>query len=93
MIDKDFNENLMKVLESFKGEKGTVKLSPEITRMMIEAAEAYLQHEQNFDLRWEADMRAIKRWQSVDPEKRKLTWPDHTDLCVWLLDQIAWEPQ
>ncbi len=31
-------------------------------------------------------MRAIKRWQA-DGEGRELTWPDHTDLCVWLLDQ------
>ena len=36
-----------------------------------------------FDLRWKADMRAIKAWQAETG--RDLTWPDHADLCVWLL--------
>lgn len=37
-----------------------------------------------FDLRWKADMRAIKRWQDAHPGK-ELVWPDHADLVVWLL--------
>ena len=40
-----------------------------------------------FDLRWKADMRAIKAWQ--DSTGRKLVWPDHADLCVWLLSELA----
>lgn len=40
-----------------------------------------------FNLRWEADRRAIKRWQEAAPG-RELVWPDHTDLLVWLLDQL-----
>lgn len=40
-----------------------------------------------FDLRWEADMRAIKRWQEAHPGK-ELVWPDHADLVVWLLEQL-----
>jgi len=43
--------------------------------------------EASFDLRWKADMRAIKMWQEGHPE-RQMTWPDHADLCVWLLDRI-----
>jgi cell division protein FtsB len=39
-----------------------------------------------FDARWKADQRAIKRWQEATG--RTLTWPDHADLCVWLLEQI-----
>lgn len=38
-----------------------------------------------FDLRWKADMRAIAMWRGDDPT-RQLTMPDHTDLCVWLLN-------
>ena len=38
----------------------------------------------SFDLRWKADMRAIKRWQAED-ESRELTWPDHADMVLWLL--------
>lgn len=40
----------------------------------------------SFDLRWKADMRAIKRWQETTGEE--LTWPDHADLCVWLMEQL-----
>lgn len=39
-----------------------------------------------FDLRWKADMRAIKRWQKETG--RKMVWPDHADLCVWLLEKL-----
>lgn len=44
-----------------------------------------------FNLRWEADMRAIRRWQLAQPGPRsrnELTWPDHADLVVWLLEQL-----
>jgi hypothetical protein len=46
-----------------------------------------LNHEDDkFNLRWNADMRAIKRWQ--DATGQTLTWPDHADLVVWLLEQL-----
>ena len=41
-----------------------------------------------FNLRWEADMRAIERWQEAHPGN-DLVWPDHTDLVVWLMEQHA----
>ena len=40
-----------------------------------------------FDLRWEADMRAIKMWQEAHPGN-ELVWPDHADMVVWLLEQL-----
>jgi hypothetical protein len=43
-----------------------------------------LQH--TLDLRWKADMRAIKLWQKKTG--RKLSWPDHCDMVVWLLEQL-----
>jgi hypothetical protein len=42
--------------------------------------------ERSFDLRWNCDMRAIKKWQAAG-EGRELKWPDHADLCVFLLEQ------
>lgn len=42
--------------------------------------------EQSFDLRWNADKRAIKRWREANPGN-DLIMPDHADLCVWLLDE------
>lgn len=46
-----------------------------------------VEHELSFELRWQADMRAIARWQAAHPGN-DLVWPDHTDLLVWLLDQV-----
>lgn len=43
--------------------------------------------DRSFMVRWEADMRAIKRWQDAGPG-RALTWPDHADMVVWLLEQL-----
>lgn len=53
----------------------------------LSAANAKLaEEEQLFHLRWNADIRAIKRWHEAgNPE---LLWPDHADLCVWLLEQL-----
>lgn len=42
--------------------------------------------QKTFDLRWAADMRAIKRWQ--DATGKTDTWPDHADMVVWLLEQL-----
>lgn len=41
--------------------------------------------ERIFALRWKADMRAIEKWQAATG--KTLVWPDHADLCVWLLEQ------
>lgn len=49
------------------------------------------EHKEIFDLRWNADMRAIARWREANPEKRFIL-PDHADLCVWLLDQLVAGP-
>jgi hypothetical protein len=44
-------------------------------------------YQASFDLRWAADMRAIKRWQAAHPGTGHI-WPDHADMVVWLLAQI-----
>lgn len=57
-------------------------------RDIIEHAADELEHSfVSFDIRWNADMRAIKRWQDAHPGKDNV-WPDHADLCVWLLGQL-----
>lgn len=52
-------------------------------------AEKMREMEHTFDLRWKADMRAIERWRAERPKERELRQPDHADLCVWLLEQLA----
>ena len=52
-----------------------------------ERAEAALaEHKHSFDLRWQADQRARALWRKDRPD-RDMIWPDHADLCVWLLEQ------
>lgn len=58
------------------------RLSKRVTELEGEVAE----REQSFNLRWDADMRASKRWQVVTG--KTLTLPDHADLCVWLLGRL-----
>jgi hypothetical protein len=41
-----------------------------------------------FDLQWEADQRAIKRWQAAHPGN-DLVWPDRADMVVWLMEKHA----
>jgi hypothetical protein len=60
-------------------------LDEALTHLRAAVAEVE-QLEASFRLRWKADMRAIKRWQEAHPGN-KLTWPDHADLCVWLLEE------
>lgn len=60
------------------------KISVETELGMLKAELAEMQ--QSFDLRWNADMRAIKRWQEAHPGN-ELMWPDHADLCIWLMEQ------
>ena len=52
----------------------------------VAAREHLAELEATFDLRWRADMRAIKTWQAAHPGK-DLTWPDHADLVVWLVGE------
>jgi hypothetical protein len=56
--------------------------------MMIERLKAEgADQEASFDLRWQADMRAIARWRAAGAG-RELAMPDHADLCVWLLERL-----
>lgn len=51
----------------------------------VDPDEKEMQH--TFELRWAADMRAIKRWQAAHPGN-DLVWPDHADLVVWLMEEL-----
>lgn len=44
--------------------------------------------EATFDLRWKADIRAIKMWREANPGN-DLVMPDHADLVCWLLDELS----
>lgn len=56
-------------------------------RMATEIIENADELQRVFDMRWAADMRAIKRWQAAGPG-RELTWPDRADMVVFLLEII-----
>ena len=52
-------------------------------RELAEARAALVEHEQLFELRWAADVRAIKAWRIATG--REMVSPDHVDLCVFLM--------
>jgi hypothetical protein len=52
-----------------------------------EIVNALNEDDDRFNLRWDADMRAIKRWQEAHPGN-DMVWPDHADLVVWLLERL-----
>lgn len=59
----------------------------ELKADLLSAAEDLEEYEISFNMRWNADMRAIKRWQAANPGN-DLVWPDHADLVVWLLGEL-----
>lgn len=61
---------------------------PEMRAALKVVIEELAERDRSFDLRWKADMRAIKRWQAEKPAERELVWPDHADLCVWLMGRL-----
>lgn len=56
------------------------------TMRRLDLDEEIADHDIGFNLRWDADMRAIKRWQAETG--RDLVWPDHADMVVWLLNKL-----
>jgi len=68
-----------------------LRLNAEYQLLVIEdyrkAADRIEELEHLFDLRWAADMRAIRLWQSAHPDQPR-TWPDHADLGTWCLSRI-----
>ena len=58
-------------------------LAEVIEQLQAEAAEL----EGIFDLQWEADMRAVKRWREAHPGN-ELVMPDRCDMVVWLLGLV-----
>jgi len=57
-----------------------------VTARAEKAERDLAEHEASADLRHASDMRAIERWRAAHPDQ-PLTWPDHADLVVWLVEQ------
>jgi hypothetical protein len=63
------------------------KIEPAHIHAIVALAEVGYEQLVSFQVRWEADMRAIQRWRAAHPDKANdLVWPDHADLTVWLMD-------
>lgn len=64
----------------------------------LEGQVSYARHERNkalneideykatFDVRWQAQMRAVTRWQ--EETGKEIFWPGHEDLCLWLIRKL-----
>lgn len=53
---------------------------------LVEARMKNAEHDFTFDLRWKADMRAVKMWREAHPGN-ELVIPDHADMVTWMLEQ------
>lgn len=69
---------------------GTDRNSPTFgdLRLVLAQAERAVDLQRMFNIRWDAQMRGIKRWQEAHPGN-ELVWPDHADLIFWLLGEKA----
>lgn len=59
----------------------------DLRRRLAEAEKDRDELQAGFDLRWKADIRAISRWKGSTGQT--MNWPDHADLCCWLMDGLA----
>jgi hypothetical protein len=64
-----------------------MSLQQDQSRRIVELKNELYDMKHSFRLRWNADIRAIKRWQEATG--RTMEWPDHADLCVWLMERIT----
>lgn len=65
----------------------STELAPMVAAAQAEAREL----QASSDLRWNADQRARERWKAAHPDQPQ-TWPDHADLCVWLMAELETAP-
>lgn len=81
------NKNLVKALSDSGPIKKIVDKLEATEQRNQELETENAEYKASFDLRWKADMRAIKKWHDAGGDK--MMWPDHADLCVWLIDRIT----
>jgi hypothetical protein len=81
MPDEDVN-NLDAVVAELGLQESSTAPAEAVRELKVECDQLRF----TFDLRWKADMRAIKRWRAAHPGN-ELVMPDHADLVVWLMEQ------
>ena len=81
-------EELLAEIDSLKADNKRLATmasdtAPAFAKLQSELAEVNA----TFDARYKADMRAREMWHKAGGDE--MTWPDHADLCVWLLQELA----
>jgi hypothetical protein len=93
LSDQESGMREQDTLELLRGARDALKQSDSnqaralADQALEKAAEWIGDYERSFDLRWKASQRAIEQWQQSHPGNEHV-WPDHQDLCVWLMEQF-----
>jgi len=58
----------------------------QIKILLTNARSSENEYRRGFELRWQADERARKRWR--DGRSTNIVFPDHVDLVIWLAEQL-----
>ena len=86
-----FKEDLIKMRAATEEIIETAALEVEtLSIRLAKATDELAERDASFEVRWDADMRAIKRWRAERPVGRDLILPDHADLCVWLMFRVKY---
>lgn len=79
--------DVAEALATIEAMKANMPISPKGVQAVVALAEEGARQIEQFDVRWNSDMRAIERWRAAHPQiVENLVWPDHADLVVWLME-------
>jgi hypothetical protein len=64
------------------------EVNDKVMKLINDAEKEHDALRQTFDLQWQADQRAILKWQAAHPGN-ELVWPDRQELTSWLLGKMG----
>lgn len=86
VVARVYGKDKAELAKFFAGAAEIVRILKEERERLQEICAERDEFTELFEVRRDADRRAIVRWQEATG--RKAVLPDHADLCVWLLNEV-----